>query len=183
MTRRRDKDNPEMMHTPARQPQGKCNVSQCKISFACAACHSTYQPPCATHTSPPAPAAYPLMDEDIKELIDYSNAEDVEACIRDICERIKARPIDNAFGYENVCNQDKCIKQRAAAAKAAREDECERIYGLFHEVERLHLNGMAYPDLYNEMVERIKFIHTEPLSKDGRKKKPQAQQENTSSKE
>jgi hypothetical protein len=57
------------------------------------------------------------------------------------------------------------------AARTATLAECERIYGLFHEVEMLHLNGMAYPDLYNEMVARIKFIHTEPLSKDGRKKK------------
>jgi hypothetical protein len=78
----------------------------------------------------------------------------------------------------NIGAEEQYIReQRDEAAKAAREDECERIYGLFHEVERLHLNGMAYPDLYNEMVERIKFIHTEPLSKDGRKKKPRAQQE------
>jgi hypothetical protein len=59
----------------------------------------------------------------------------------------------------------------AAIARTATLAECERIYGLFHEVEMLHLNGMAYPDLYNEMVARIKFIHTEPLSKDGRGKK------------
>lgn len=65
---------------------------------------------------------------------------------------------------------DEMKQHDAAISRKAREDECERIYGLFHEVERLHLNGMAYPDLYNEMVARIKFIHTEPLSKDGRKK-------------
>lgn len=34
---------------------------------------------------------YPLSDEDIKELIDYAEAEDGPACIRSICERIKAR--------------------------------------------------------------------------------------------
>jgi hypothetical protein len=62
-------------------------------------------------------------------------------------------------------------KAREEIAHTATLAETQRIYGLFHEVEMLHLNGMAYPDLYNEMVARIKFIHTEPLSKDGRKKK------------
>ena len=64
---------------------------------------------------------------------------------------------------------------RAEAARAATLSECERIYGLFHEVEQLHLNGMSYPDLYNEMVERIKTIHTEPLSKDCRNPKHPSQ--------
>lgn len=35
--------------------------------------------------------AYPLLDSDIEELIDYAEAEDGPACIRSICERIKAR--------------------------------------------------------------------------------------------
>lgn len=34
---------------------------------------------------------YPLTDADIAELIDYADAEDAGACIRSICERIKAR--------------------------------------------------------------------------------------------
>jgi hypothetical protein len=126
------------------------------------------------HTPSPEVIAYPLTDVDIEELSDYANAEDAEACIRSLCERIKKRPTDTAFGYVNICNQDKCIKQRDQIARAATLAETQRIYGLFHEVEMLHLNGMAYPDLYNEMVARIKFIHTEPLSKEGRKKPKQS---------
>lgn len=37
--------------------------------------------------------AYPLFDEDVAELIDYAGAEDAPACIRNICEKIKARGI------------------------------------------------------------------------------------------
>lgn len=35
--------------------------------------------------------AYPLLDSDIEEMIDYADAEDAAACIRSICERIKER--------------------------------------------------------------------------------------------
>jgi len=34
---------------------------------------------------------YPLTDADIAEMIDYAEAEDSAACIRSICEKIKAR--------------------------------------------------------------------------------------------
>jgi hypothetical protein len=79
---------------------------------------------------------------------------------------------DKIFTSEE-CN-DLCVQAADTAREAATLAETQRIYGLFHEVEMLHLNGMAYPDLYNEMVARIKFIHTEPLSKEGRKKPKQS---------
>jgi hypothetical protein len=125
---------------------------------------------------------------DIKTRVNFGDGEIVER-FEQIEEWAQPRPhpptpeatkeIKTACYKSKSCDADVCATVCATwktqhddqVARAATLAECERIYGLFHEVEMLHLNGMAYPDLYNEMVTRIKFIHTEPLSKDGRKKK------------
>jgi hypothetical protein len=99
---------------------------------------------------------------------------DVIQVVRGSRQHTPAPSIKCAFGTDRPCPFYPVIIEELEKKKIARTAtlaECERIYGLFHEVEMLHLNGMAYPYLYNEMVTRIKFIHTEPLSKDGRKKK------------
>jgi len=120
------------------------------------------------------PARQPQLTElDVLEIL--RDCKDIQDARRMVKDRLATHTSPPALNCDNC--PELMAKAREHGAKAAREDECERIYGLFNEVERLHLNGMAYPDLYNEMVARIKFIHTEPLSKDGRKKKPPAQQE------
>jgi hypothetical protein len=147
------------MTTPAsQQPQRECPYSRtleevgdfCIIKddwvseLQCGKC------PARPHT--PAPD-----DNELEDLGNQDIDPKVFAAWGDACERGA---------------QEQFLREHdAAIARTATLAETQRIYGLFHEVERLHLNGMAYPDLYNEMVTRIKFIHTEPLSKDGRKKK------------
>lgn len=57
-------------------------------------------------TPQPQPT-YPLTDADIAELIDYADAEDSVACIKSICEKIKARfhPV-SAPDVSNLCKKN-----------------------------------------------------------------------------
>jgi hypothetical protein len=93
------------------------------------------------HTPAPEVIAYPLTDVDIEELSDYANAEDAEACIRSLCERIKKRPTDTAFGYVNICNQDKCIKQRDQIARTATLAENKRVLDKAIEQMKIRVYG------------------------------------------
>lgn len=69
---------------------------------------------------------YPLTDADIDELIDYASAEDGPACVRSICEKIKARK-DPQWVIE-VRKENKRLQRRIAGIQKKIDSDQQSSY-------------------------------------------------------
>ena len=104
---------------------------------------------------------YLIKESQVKALEETLDEYGLWATAAGVRKSFRSRPA-------STCVEDITL-EGAAIVQSAKKAERERVLDTFAEVEYLHdVDGITYPDLYNEFIQRYKKLRTDSTGDDER---------------